>query len=763
MAPITHKKQLRSRSRSTSHATSHTQNQTTAKQPNPRHTRHPTSKPAHNPSHYVDIPCGVTVSLRQHQTLLIQRLLDTSSIHHHLPHRLLFVAPTGSGKTIAGIVAGVCMVRRGLADGVHVVAPKSVVPQFQAEVSRLVPLDVLERFEVITHTKYFSSNNSLNPKNKLLIVDEAHVLVTPVTGMKTVPTGGRPRDTIVCGKDDTDHQALSEVKRTFKTGSRAYYAISAARKAKGLLLMTATPLQNSPLDLLNLLCMVCGYTHKEFYNHPRVNPVQKLLNKAQKNFLLSGNKGVLKTQLADPLVQLFVHWTAPKIVFANRSSDGLPDVQDRIIHLPMDETYLKLYNAVECNQLTELKKQLQKSAQDNKSLSSDTKQSCRRKTASRSGSDTCDVRNPGIVSPLRCVFQPDAVDAFYLKLRQVVNGVTRNVVSAKVTYAVKVASEGHIHKRRVVIYSNFIDGGLSLVSHKLKGTDNPCGSRIPFVQIIGQCSQTERKKAVQNLNAGHVHVLLLSKAGCEGLDLKGVRDVVLLEPHFHNERLQQVVGRAVRYRSHDNLPPNERNVIVHRLMLQKPSDNEATWREMERRNETEVRRLIHTYRLRARHNSVQLHMNVANKCLYENLRRDIWHEELALARTGNVRTLRDPYDRVVVNTSTVEPTDFCIYVQFTDSVSMVNDNDETGPSEDGYMYDELEDGWFDGDDTHPTTPENSTVLSPDTSNGLVYDDKFTLHNVHRDISVDDVVNNMAQRKSDMNKQFLRMFKKRSSK
>ena len=94
---------------------------------------------------------------------------------------------------------------------------------------------------------------------------------------------------------------------------------------------------------------------------------------------------------------------------------------------------------------------------------------------------------------------------------------------------------------------------------------------------------------------------------------------------------------------------------------------------------------------------------------------------------------------------------------------MVNDNDETGPSEDGYMYDELEDGWFDGDDTHPTTPENSTVLSPDTSNGLVYDDKFTLHNVHRDISVDDVVNNMAQRKSDMNKQFLRMFKKRSSK
>ena len=90
-------------------------------------------------------------------------------------------------------------------------------------------------------------------------------------------------------------------------------------------------------------------------------------------------------------------------------------------------------------------------------------------------------------------------------------------------------------------------------------------------------------------------LLLISEAGSEGLDLKGVRDVILLEPHFHEAVAHQVIGRAVRYESHAKLPPNERNVTVHRVLLSKPTTTGRRWEEIEARNDTKLRQLVDTY------------------------------------------------------------------------------------------------------------------------------------------------------------------------
>jgi hypothetical protein len=59
-----------------------------------------------------------------------------------------------------------------------------------------------------------------------------------------------------------------------------------------------------------------------------------------------------------------------------------------------------------------------------------------------------------------------------------------------------------------------------------------------------------------------ISVLLVTGSGAEGLNLKGVRQVHLLEPFWHMVRLRQVVGRAVRAGSHSHLPAAERNVDV---------------------------------------------------------------------------------------------------------------------------------------------------------------------------------------------------------
>jgi hypothetical protein len=59
----------------------------------------------------------------------------------------------------------------------------------------------------------------------------------------------------------------------------------------------------------------------------------------------------------------------------------------------------------------------------------------------------------------------------------------------------------------------------------------------------------------------------ISSAGAEGISLKCVRQVHIMEPHWHNVRLEQVKGRAVRICSHAELPVEERNVSIYTYVM----------------------------------------------------------------------------------------------------------------------------------------------------------------------------------------------------
>ena len=60
--------------------------------------------------------------------------------------------------------------------------------------------------------------------------------------------------------------------------------------------------------------------------------------------------------------------------------------------------------------------------------------------------------------------------------------------------------------------------------------------------------------------------------------LKGVKNVVVLDPPWNDASIEQIVGRAIRFRSHLHLPLAERKVNVYFLSLVKPEsvpDDEA--------------------------------------------------------------------------------------------------------------------------------------------------------------------------------------------
>lgn len=111
---------------------------------------------------------------------------------------------------------------------------------------------------------------------------------------------------------------------------------------------------------------------------------------------------------------------------------------------------------------------------------------------------------------------------------------------------------------RAVVYSNYHAGGLHPYARALRAAN------VPHSLFTGETPEKDRARLIQEYNEGKSPVLLVSGAGTEGLDLKGTKLVQLMEPAWNRSKLDQVIGRGVRFKSHEHLPENEREVRVQR-------------------------------------------------------------------------------------------------------------------------------------------------------------------------------------------------------
>jgi superfamily II DNA/RNA helicase len=119
---------------------------------------------------------------------------------------------------------------------------------------------------------------------------------------------------------------------------------------------------------------------------------------------------------------------------------------------------------------------------------------------------------------------------------------------------------------KAVIYSEFIADGVEILERALEK------DRIPYGKIIGSIAKEERAGIVSEYNQGNLHVLIISEAGGEGLDLKNTSELYLLDPTWHGAATDQIIGRAVRFRSHSTLPPEQRVVKIFHVKLVKPEE-----------------------------------------------------------------------------------------------------------------------------------------------------------------------------------------------
>ena len=119
-------------------------------------------------------------------------------------------------------------------------------------------------------------------------------------------------------------------------------------------------------------------------------------------------------------------------------------------------------------------------------------------------------------------------------------------------------------KAKALVYSNFIDAGLTPYAAALKAEG------IPFGQFHGTMNEEDRKRALADYNEGRSRVLLLGPAAAEGISAKGTQLIQLLDPHWNEARLGQARGRGLRFDSHEGLPPELRDVKIQRFISKMP-------------------------------------------------------------------------------------------------------------------------------------------------------------------------------------------------
>jgi superfamily II DNA or RNA helicase len=115
-----------------------------------------------------------------------------------------------------------------------------------------------------------------------------------------------------------------------------------------------------------------------------------------------------------------------------------------------------------------------------------------------------------------------------------------------------------ISPKPIIIYSNYLANGiLPLTIHLNK-------NQVSYALYYGEQTEEKRNKIIDKYNDRQIDVLLITSAGSESLDLKNTRSIHIMEPHWNESKINQIIGRAIRYDSHKALPESDRTVEIVR-------------------------------------------------------------------------------------------------------------------------------------------------------------------------------------------------------
>jgi superfamily II DNA or RNA helicase len=154
------------------------------------------------------------------------------------------------------------------------------------------------------------------------------------------------------------------------------------------------------------------------------------------------------------------------------------------------------------------------------------------------------------------------MNAFLSQTRQLSNVVKGD--SDHITNKLKKLSNHIIDnfKKPTIIYSNFLQGGLIPLIKLLRSSNK----NFEIELFHGGLSRIVKEDIIEQYNKKKVDILCVSSSGTEGLDLKRTREIHIMEPHWNQMRIEQVIGRGWRKCAHANLNTENKNLTVYQWL-----------------------------------------------------------------------------------------------------------------------------------------------------------------------------------------------------
>jgi hypothetical protein len=135
----------------------------------------------------------------------------------------------------------------------------------------------------------------------------------------------------------------------------------------------------------------------------------------------------------------------------------------------------------------------------------------------------------------------------------------------------------------VFVYSNYVTlnaGGIEAFALALEehGFENASGKQMlanpsgetthkqgKYALLSSDLTPTELSRLLSRLRSpsNDIRVILASPLVSEGIDLKRIRQIHILDPWYNMSRMEQVIGRGLRTCSHAGLPVEEQNCTVY--------------------------------------------------------------------------------------------------------------------------------------------------------------------------------------------------------
>ena len=146
-----------------------------------------------------------------------------------------------------------------------------------------------------------------------------------------------------------------------------------------------------------------------------------------------------------------------------------------------------------------------------------------------------------------------------------------------------------------LVYSNYVERGalpfvLALEEHGytpykgdplLAGSSYEGPSKGKYIMLSSNASDAEISTMLSavknraNVTGKNIKVVVTSPLAAEGIDFRFIRQVHILDPWWNMSRIEQVVGRALRTCSHQDLVPKEQNCTVYLHIIRAEEKREA--------------------------------------------------------------------------------------------------------------------------------------------------------------------------------------------